>query len=197
MSEIRTVQPEGPYLLGGLSFGGVVAWEMAQQLVDSGQQVALVALLDTKIGYLYRNEPAGYRRHVAKLRELSVFEKVTYVVHGIKRRSARRAKKRRVQRRLEKELRLPDDLRRFYYYPQHAQAARNYTLKPYGGRVTILSEQGAVEEHQKYWGPLCTEGCDIYEIRAGHHDLIIEPHVQSLVEQLEMSLSRGEENIHA
>ena len=44
---LRTVQPEGSYFLGGWSFGGLVAFEMAQQLVSAGHQVALVAVLDT------------------------------------------------------------------------------------------------------------------------------------------------------
>lgn len=44
---LRTVQPEGPYFLGGWSFGGLVAFEMAQQLLSSGYQVALLAVLDT------------------------------------------------------------------------------------------------------------------------------------------------------
>ncbi|HEX7175267.1 MAG TPA: amino acid adenylation domain-containing protein [Pyrinomonadaceae bacterium] len=44
---LRTVQPEGPYYLGGHSFGGVVAYEMAQQLGRVGQEIALLAILDT------------------------------------------------------------------------------------------------------------------------------------------------------
>ncbi|MBW4647611.1 MAG: amino acid adenylation domain-containing protein [Kastovskya adunca ATA6-11-RM4] len=44
---LRAVQPEGPYSLGGWSFGGLVAFEMAQQLQRQGQQVALLAVLDT------------------------------------------------------------------------------------------------------------------------------------------------------
>ncbi|WP_414585411.1 non-ribosomal peptide synthetase [Scytonema sp. PCC 10023] len=44
---LRTVQPRGPYFLGGWSFGGLVAFEMAQQLQSSGHEVALLALLDT------------------------------------------------------------------------------------------------------------------------------------------------------
>ncbi|MBC1213136.1 amino acid adenylation domain-containing protein [Trichormus variabilis ARAD] len=43
---IQSVQPEGPYFLGGHSFGGIVAYEIAQQLVKSGHEVALVAILD-------------------------------------------------------------------------------------------------------------------------------------------------------
>ncbi len=43
---MQTLQPTGPYLLGGHSFGGVVAFEMAQQLRKMGHEVALVAIID-------------------------------------------------------------------------------------------------------------------------------------------------------
>jgi thioesterase domain-containing protein/acyl carrier protein len=45
---IRALQPQGPYRLGGWSFGGQVAFEMANQLQAAGQQVDLLALLDTE-----------------------------------------------------------------------------------------------------------------------------------------------------
>lgn len=44
---IVKLYPNGPYLLGGWSFGGVVAFEVAQQLSASGHTVSLVAMLDT------------------------------------------------------------------------------------------------------------------------------------------------------
>ncbi len=47
IQEIRSIQPQGPYLLGGHSFGGKVAFEMAQQLQKQGQEIALLAILDT------------------------------------------------------------------------------------------------------------------------------------------------------
>ena len=46
---LQTVQPTGPYLLGGWSMGGVVAFEMAQQLHAQGQIVALLAMVDGRI----------------------------------------------------------------------------------------------------------------------------------------------------
>ena len=46
-SRIRSVQPEGPYLIGGLSFGGTVAVEMACQLEAQGQKVDFLALIDS------------------------------------------------------------------------------------------------------------------------------------------------------
>src|ERR1700722_9690940 len=47
VKEIRRVQPSGPYLLGGYCLGGTIAYEVAQQLRAQGQDVALLALLDT------------------------------------------------------------------------------------------------------------------------------------------------------
>ncbi|MBO0756077.1 MAG: hypothetical protein J2P54_09470, partial [Bradyrhizobiaceae bacterium] len=47
LEEIRRTQPNGPYLLGGLCAGGVIAFEMARQLECSGERVELVALLET------------------------------------------------------------------------------------------------------------------------------------------------------
>ncbi|UWQ30885.1 type I polyketide synthase [Leisingera sp. M523] len=49
LDEIRRIQPEGPYLLGGFSGGGITAYEMAQQLKDQGQETAALILLDTPL----------------------------------------------------------------------------------------------------------------------------------------------------
>lgn len=46
IAEIQAIRPQGPYLLGGYSFGAMVALEMAQQLRAKGQDVALLAILD-------------------------------------------------------------------------------------------------------------------------------------------------------
>ena len=52
--EIRSVQPVGPYLLSGWSMGGLVAWEMAQQLRKEGEIISLLALIDTAPPPKYR-----------------------------------------------------------------------------------------------------------------------------------------------
>ena len=57
VSEIRGLQPEGPYYLGGLSFGGIVAFEMAQQLIAAGEEVALLALFDTPTPWSFTPKP--------------------------------------------------------------------------------------------------------------------------------------------
>jgi thioesterase domain-containing protein len=47
IASLRSRQPAGPYLLGGWSIGGVVAFEMARQLRASGEEVSLLALFDS------------------------------------------------------------------------------------------------------------------------------------------------------
>jgi len=47
VKEIRGLQPKGPYFLGGYCMGGTIALEMAQQLRAQGQEVAILALMDT------------------------------------------------------------------------------------------------------------------------------------------------------
>jgi len=49
ITEIRQVQPHGPYILGGYSGGGLTAWEIARLLEEAGESVALLALLDTPL----------------------------------------------------------------------------------------------------------------------------------------------------
>ncbi|NIZ14249.1 type I polyketide synthase [Phaeobacter sp. HF9A] len=49
LAEIRQVQPEGPYLIGGFSGGGITAYEMAQQLTAAGHTVEALVLLDTPL----------------------------------------------------------------------------------------------------------------------------------------------------
>jgi thioesterase domain-containing protein len=51
LAELRQVQPSGPYLLGGWSFGGLVAFEMAQRLLRAGERVEVLALLDTVVAF--------------------------------------------------------------------------------------------------------------------------------------------------
>jgi thioesterase domain-containing protein len=58
ITEIRSVRPEGPYFIGGTCTGGVVAYEIAQQLVAQGEQVTLVIMESW--------HPSSYRNHQRK-----------------------------------------------------------------------------------------------------------------------------------
>jgi amino acid adenylation domain-containing protein len=49
VARLRALQPKGPYRLGGHSFGGVIAYEMARQLAANGEEIALLAMFDTAL----------------------------------------------------------------------------------------------------------------------------------------------------
>ncbi|MFT7523209.1 MAG: thioesterase domain-containing protein/acyl carrier protein, partial [Candidatus Paceibacteria bacterium] len=49
IAEMRIIQPHGPYLMGGFSGGGITAFEMAHQLEAAGEQVDLLAMLDSPL----------------------------------------------------------------------------------------------------------------------------------------------------
>jgi amino acid adenylation domain-containing protein len=68
LQAIRAHQPQGPYYLSGWSFGGMVAFEMAQQLLRDGEQVALLALIDSLPG---RHSPPAGQDQIGDLLELA------------------------------------------------------------------------------------------------------------------------------
>src|SRR5262249_35050135 len=96
LKELRAVQPKGPYFLGGFCFGGIVAFEMAQQLRQHGQEVALLVLADlgilrncnTRIGRRWSFEKLSAKflffrdklnRHSRNLAHSGAHAKVSYV----------------------------------------------------------------------------------------------------------------------
>lgn len=86
IKEILALQPQGPYCLGGYSFGGLVAFEVAQQLRKRDQEVALLVLLDPTIPGNARASPvatsfrATVARHLGNLLRLRPQEKLTSVL---------------------------------------------------------------------------------------------------------------------
>ena len=55
--KIRAMQPEGPYYLGGMCFGGLVAYEMAQQLMAANQEIAFLGFLDFSFPPMQKSTP--------------------------------------------------------------------------------------------------------------------------------------------
>ncbi|MEL6902072.1 MAG: amino acid adenylation domain-containing protein [Cyanobacteria bacterium J06606_4] len=64
---MRQVQPQGPYQLGGWSMGGVIAYEMAQQLTAQGEQVLPLALIDSRVPSAGVGEPIAIDRPSQRL----------------------------------------------------------------------------------------------------------------------------------
>jgi len=86
-------QPDGPYFLIGYSFGGLVAFEMAQKLLAKGKQIALLALVDAYPhprfmlpAQRFRVFVKRMRTHAGKMSGMPTSNAASYFVRGIKRR---------------------------------------------------------------------------------------------------------------
>jgi amino acid adenylation domain-containing protein len=212
IQEIRSLQPEGPYNLGGASFGGLVSFEMACQLHAQGQKVGLVALFDTHApGYprllpttkkMHSRFFALARRvehHVTSLLMLEPKEKVAYFL--AKTTKAKKMFKKSVKKRFKQVVRkiylflgqnLPKPLR----VTQDAiqKANESYVPKVYPGRVTLFraSKQpyGIYPDPSLGWTGLAAGGLDIYEVSGYHGAIVSEPRVRVTVEKLKACLER-------
>ena len=147
IKEMRILQPDGPYFLAGVSFGGLVAFEIAQQLVAQGQQVALLALLDTYAPgavkqLLARQQISVHWNNFLQLGLIYILEKTIENVKG---------KAQRFNHQLNHSLKkicckfylsigqpLPDNLQDFTFQQENQEAASNYVPQAYSGRVTLF-----------------------------------------------------------
>jgi len=74
---IRSAQPSGPYFIGGYSFGGQVAYEMARNLHAAGEKVSLLALIDSRFMRFKPTISMWIRGHLRLLRDLNAIDKVS------------------------------------------------------------------------------------------------------------------------
>ena len=174
IQEIRRVQPEGPYRIGGYSFGGLVAYEMAQQLEARGEEVALLGLFDTYPGKMESRGSQLKNLFSLPLKEQAsfVWKKGTFVLMTLR-------------KRLELQM-LPRALRNVRQ--ACAKAAGAYDVQPYSGRVTLFRVReksvGSLNDPYAIWWRVAAGGVDLREISGDHLSLLKEPQVRFLAEEL-------------
>jgi len=191
---LMAFQPGGRHILGGLSFGGVIAWELAQQLLAAGRRVELVILLDS----LRPGAPSGsFRRlhhygqrfafHRANLARFARRGQASYIIEHVAilaQRTMHRLRRRRREQRLEAPA--PPPL---------------YTVRPYPGRVLLLRAQSQPWGRQSRdlgWSDFTPGGLEIRDIPGGHLTMVTEPHVRLVARHLTDYLARlREENADA
>jgi amino acid adenylation domain-containing protein len=206
---LRQVQPHGPYLLGGWSDAGVMAYEMAQQLKRLGETVALVVLFDA--------ENQSYRSDVAS----SSLKKRTHFLGQWLRLQCRtllnlqpRERVPHVRRRLAFRLAWLKGLAWGVAYRIHlragwsfhhglhnieyvsAFASQNYQPRPYDGRVLLFrrTDRPAGEHGDPAygWGHI-VNGLEIHEVPGNHIDMFLEPNVPAMADKLRQCLLKAQE----
>jgi amino acid adenylation domain-containing protein len=205
--EMRHIQPRGPYYLGGRSFGGAVAFEMARQLREQGEEIGLLAMLDTyPLGWmklLSSTEAQQYekqflrlriKRHFRNLRQLSLAGKLNYVLSKVQYKK-RKYKNFWWQLRNQAGINQPDSLHRTLRDIEELNylAAKKYTPHVYQGKVTFFcaAEEVSLDENVFGWQQLAADGVDIVRVPGDHQTMIKEPHVQSLAKNLMAHLKRA------
>jgi thioesterase domain-containing protein/acyl carrier protein len=88
--QIRSVQPEGPYLLSGLCIGGFLAFEVARKLTREGQTVKMIALLDAadvkaavRTGYITNQRIDGFSQSLRQSRQLPIHQRLLYLLKTV------------------------------------------------------------------------------------------------------------------
>lgn len=209
--EIRTIQPEGPYFLGGNSMGGTVAFEMAQQLRKQNQDVAQVVMLDT-FGLDCFPRLSFRRWHYWEyLLQLGISKPLFNEVDELLRR-----KLQEIVSKLYLVLNrpLPHHLRSELVAEANMQAKRGYTAHIYPGQVTLFRASEPALFSKQYlptfedwynrdpqhdwgdlvgdWSNLANGRLEIHDVPGNHYSIFEEPHVQVLAEKLKTCLDQAQ-----
>lgn len=203
IEEIVQVQPQGPYLLGGFSGGGLIAYEMARQLLARGEQVQAVLMLDTPAREIPRftiGDKFSMLAQSARREGLGVIQK----------KIAARLEWQRTHR--ERALQAHDEaqapstnfqsqrigeafMRGLQRYRVPKVPVRVAVFRPkldvryrLSGDRLVDSARNYVRE-DNFWTPHVGE-LQVFEVPGNHDNMVLEPNVRVLVSQLRRVLDR-------
>ncbi|MCP5074585.1 MAG: KR domain-containing protein [Rhodobacteraceae bacterium] len=201
IAEMRMVQPQGPYLLGGFSGGGITAYEIAHQLEAAGEKVALLAMLDT---------PLPQRRKLSRKDRMLIhwqeFKKAgpAYPVRWAANRIKWELNKRKTAVEAEGAAHEFHDTAIEAAFLQSVAA---YQLKPWNGPLVLLrpplvghwqvSDDRWIDSQRAYvfedndwsgWVP----GIQVFEVPGDHDSMVLEPNVRVLAARMKTSIESAE-----
>jgi thioesterase domain-containing protein len=182
---LRAHQPGGPYALAGYSFGGYVAYEMAQQLLAAGEAVSLLALLDTPAPSVIQRaqletDSAGLLSSLFPILELSVEE--------LRAAGSEDDQLALVMERAKRANLVPPgfalaEARRYF-----AVCKLNHGMRPepqpYRGKLTLLRAREGAERISSDpalgWESLARGGLDLHWVDGRHEDMLAAPHAAGI-----------------
>ena len=187
--ELRDVQPAGPYRLGGISMGGLVAHEMAVQLVAAGEEVDYLLVGDT---WFRRGSPLKARSRLRYVSELA--KRLPQLRHG---RQLRRARKEAEARRQseEKSLRSPQRVR---MREAHNQAMQAHVPGCFAGHVTLvrsnelsrahLRDEVALGSPAMGWDQLASGGVTTVFLSGNHNNVFYGDSAKRFAQEISASM---------
>jgi acyl transferase domain-containing protein/thioesterase domain-containing protein len=197
LEEVRVVQPHGPYLLSGFSGGGLVAYEMAQQLRAAGETVDMVVMLDTP--YPEELNLSALDKVTMKLQDLQR-DKGAFVSEWIRKRSAWRE---RVRQASEQVQHTSEQFHNEEIEAAFRRALARYKGQPYDGAVLLLRPKQEITyrlrdgrqlhadrnilKPDNGWTPFLS-AFQIKVVPGDHDSMVLEPSVRVLATYMREAL---------
>jgi amino acid adenylation domain-containing protein len=198
---MRTVQPDGPYFLGAWSTGGLIAFEMAQQLLGLGQEVAFLGLIDTHLPSPDRKPPKI--DPAKRMYEFAQEKGLDLGTEDFLKLPPEEQLTRFLERARAANVFPPglgeEQIHRLYRrssrtFQTQIGALQQYVARPYPNRISLFratesQREGAGDPDPKLgWDKLAD--VDVFQIPGTHETMIREPHVHVLAGQLTQCLAR-------
>lgn len=199
VKELLALHPQGPYYLAGQSMGGIIAYEVAQQLSQKGHEVALVALIDVAAqdpkvldSLLNCSDAvclAGMFTQQSEFFSAEELEKINsehdmqYVLAKAK----------------DLDLVSHDfDISQAHHvvsaFKQNVKMQRDYMPKTYAGKVTLFRALDRVSDQSDAylgWAELVQGKIETYQIPGNHFSILHQPNVKDLATQLNASIGKA------
>jgi thioesterase domain-containing protein len=196
---MRELQPNGPYLIAGWCYGGIVAVEMAQQLLKQGEEVAFLGLLETvaaapawwsfsyyahRLGCALSMKPAAWLRYI---QEKIKYRKWLKLLPQLRFSAAFQGEAEGGPKDVQKLERLRA------VYEANLLALRRYRSRPYPGRVVLFNareqDPGLIPDPLYGWAGLARE-IETHIVPGSHDTMLNEPNAGLLAAQLEACLDQ-------
>ena len=189
---IRSVQPNGPYILGGLCFGAVVSLEVARALRAQGETVDLVVMIDSYAPGAMALSVSAPVNGDSKGKRLLQRGPVD-LFYTLKHKAWRKSWKYLHQFYLKIDRPMPYRFRDI----EEANTIANdrYVANEYDGDVILfqveeLDGRAVLDENMMGWGEYIHGNKELYQAPGGHLSVYDEPHVQVLGEQIRECIDR-------
>ncbi|MEM7028583.1 MAG: amino acid adenylation domain-containing protein [Chloroflexota bacterium] len=182
---MKTIQPQGPYHIGGYCIGGIIAFEMAQQLSEAGDEVALVALIGT--GFPPQtSRPKGhyFKRVTHHWKQGRLLDQVTQF--------SKRWVSKKARRFTENLMPSPDTVdsvnlkrNKLVSTTLNTRVRQKYQPKTYHGQITLIETSQIT---LPYWVKLSAQPVNCHIVPGRHSTMFQDPYVQTLAQNLQRYL---------
>jgi amino acid adenylation domain-containing protein len=202
VQQMRILQPEGPYLLAGISFGGLIAFEMAQQLRAQGQQVALLGLFDTTPPTAaFGSKLTPVKEHVTEslhqftkphsINLVQLFKSQIQVVQHLGAWLWFKYCKLAIIYHRMMQRSMPEYLENFNYVLENIRISRTYIPQAYPGQLTLFKASGRDDVDIEAGWVTLAGNLEVHEVPGDHTGMFCEPDVRVLSEKLQTCIDQA------